>query len=57
MNMKKMKLKADEKKCLYAIAQYEAAIENETAKWNTKFLLLEAVTKLAKIKKELSELK
>lgn len=55
--MKKMKLKADEKKCLYAIAQYEAAIENETAKWNTKFLLLEAVTKLAKIKKELSELK
>lgn len=55
--MKKMMLKADEKNCLNAIAEYEAKIDNGTASWNTKFLLLEAVEKLAKIKKELSELR
>jgi len=55
--MKEMILKADEKTCLTLIAEYEAKIENGTARWNTKFLLLEAVEKLAKIKKELSELK
>lgn len=55
--MKKMMLKADEKNCLNAIAEYEAKLQNGTGSFMTKLLLKEATEMLAKIQKELSELK
>jgi len=55
--MKKMILKADEKVCLNAIAEFEAKLQAGTGSFMTKLLLKEAQDQLAKIQKELSQLK